>query len=175
MKAREVFLRAVSGPPRWCEAAGILDLTDQAMRRWRERLKERGYDGLFHRQRGQPSSKRIPPETLERVLHLYREQYLDFSVRHFHKRLEDAHVIHLGYAWVRLALQGAGLLALTHRRSAHRQRRPRRPLPEMLSHIDGSTHHWLASGAGEAPGSAFSCCFPTEARIYSYGKPTGTP
>src|SRR5207248_9890712 len=30
-----------------------------------------------------------------------------------------------------------------HRRGVHRRRRPRRPLPGMLLHIDGSKHQWL--------------------------------
>src|SRR5213082_1528847 len=41
------------------------------------------------------------------------------------------------------ALQGAGLVAKRHRRGPHRRRRPRRPLPGMLLHIDGSKHRWL--------------------------------
>jgi transposase len=146
MKVQEVLLRAMSGALKWWEAAEILGVTDRTMRRWRDRLAQHGYDGLFHRQRGQPSPKRIPLETLEQVLHLYREQYLDFNVRHFHEKLEEVHDIHLSYTWVRVALQGAGLVAARRRRSAHRQRRPRRPLPGMLLHIDGSTHRWLAGG-----------------------------
>jgi transposase len=146
MKVQEVLLRAMSGELKWWEAAEIIGVTDRTMRRWRERLMEHGYDGLFHRQRGQPSPKRIALATLEQVLHLYREQYLEFNVRHFHEKLEEVHDIHLSYTWVKLALQGAGLVALRRRRSAHRQRRPRRPLPGMLLHIDASTHHWLARG-----------------------------
>jgi len=146
MKVQEVLLRAMSGALKWWEAAEILGVTDRTMRRWRDRLEQHGYDGLFHRQRGQPSPKRIPLETLEQVLHLYREQYLDFNVRHFHEKLAEVHDIHLSYTWVRVALQGAGLVAARRRRSAHRQRRPRRPLPGMLLHIDGSTHRWLAGG-----------------------------
>jgi transposase len=45
------------------------------MRRWRERYEEFGYDGLFDRRRGQPSPKRVPIETVEQVLGLYREKF----------------------------------------------------------------------------------------------------
>src|SRR5213082_1137856 len=41
------------------------------------------------------------------------------------------------------ALQGAGLVAKRHRRGPHRRRRPRRPMPGMLLHIDGSKHQWF--------------------------------
>jgi hypothetical protein len=83
---------------------------------------------------------------LEQVLRLYREEYFDFNVRHFHEKLAEVHDIRLSYTWVKLALQGAGLVNKERRRGAHRRRRPRRPLPGMLLHIDASTHHWLAGG-----------------------------
>jgi len=146
MKVQEVLLRAMSGELKWWEAAEIIGVCDRTMRRWRERLEEHGYDGLFHRQRGKPSPKRIPVKTLEQVLRLYREEYFDFNVRHFHEKLAEVHDIHLSYTWVKLALQGAGLVTKRRRRGTHRRRRPRRPLPGMLLHIDGSTHRWLTEG-----------------------------
>jgi hypothetical protein len=64
-------------------------------------------------------------------------------MRHFHEKLRDEHQIELSYTWVQRALQGAGLVAKRHKRGPHRRRRPRRPLPGMLLHIDGSKHQWL--------------------------------
>jgi hypothetical protein len=81
--------------------------------------------------------------TVEEVLRLYREDYYDLNMRHFHEKLGEAHDIHLSYTWVQKALQGAGLVAKRHKRGPHRRRRPRRPLPGMLLHIDGSKHQWL--------------------------------
>ena len=34
-------------------------------------------------------------------------------------------------------------MAKRHKRGPHRRRRPRRPMPGMLLHIDGSKHRWL--------------------------------
>jgi transposase InsO family protein len=69
--------------------------------------------------------------------------YPDLNVRHFHEKLRDEHGIELSYTWVQQALQGAGLVAKRRKRGPHRRRRPRRPLPGMLLHIDGSKHRWL--------------------------------
>lgn len=143
MKVQEVILRAMAGKLKWWEAAEIVGVSDRTMRRWRQRYEEHGYDGLFHRQRGKPSPKRIPVETLEEVLRLYQDKYFDFNVRHFHEKLREEHDIRLSYTWVKLALQGAGLVKARKRRGPHRQRRPRRPLPGMLLHIDGSQHRWF--------------------------------
>jgi len=40
-------------------------------------------------------------------------------------------------------LQAAGQVARAPRRGAHRKKRPRKPLPGMLLHQDGSTHEWV--------------------------------
>jgi transposase len=143
MKVQEVILRAMAKKLTWWQAAEILGISDRSMRRWRERLEESGYDGLFDRRRGQPSPKRVPVGEVERVLGLYREQYFDLNVRHFHEKLGAEHGIGWSYTWVKRALQGAGLVAKGRQRGVHRKRRERRPLPGMLLHIDGSRHRWF--------------------------------
>jgi len=146
MKVQEVILRAMAGKLKWWEAAEIIGVTDRTMRRWRQRYEEHGYDGLYDYRKGQPSPKRIAVEKLEKVLTLYREQYFDCNVRHFHEKLREQHGIELSYTWVKLALQGAGLVKKRSRRGTHRRRRPRRSLPGMLLHIDASKHAWLRDG-----------------------------
>jgi transposase len=143
MKVQEVILRALAKKISWWQAAEIIGISDRQMRRWRERYQEFGFRGLFDRRRGKPSPKRVPLATLERVLELYRERYFDLNVRHFHEKLSGEHQIELSYSWVKGVLQGAGLMARGRKRGQHRKRRPRRPLPGMLLHIDGSQHGWF--------------------------------
>jgi transposase len=127
----------------WIEAAEIAGMSVRNMQRMRQRYQQGGYTGLFDQRRGKRSIHRIPMETAERVLALYREQYFDFNVRHFHEKLREVEGLQLSYSWVKQALQGAGLVTRRQRRGPHRRRRPRRPLPGMLLHIDGSKHQWL--------------------------------
>jgi len=143
MKIQEVILRAVAKKITWWQAAEVIGISDRSMRRWRWRYEQHGYDGLFDRRRGKPSPKRVPLATVEEVLRLYQEQYADFNVRHFHEKLVEEHGIQLSYTWVKLALQGAGLVKKGRKRGVHRKRRPRRPLPGMLLHLDGSHHQWF--------------------------------
>ena len=143
MKIQEVILRAVAKKITWWQAAEIIGISDRQMRRWHRRYEVYGYDGLYDCRRGKPSPRRVPLETVEKVLGLYREKYFDFNVRHFHEKLREAHGIGLSYMWVKLALQGAGLVRKGRQRGVHRQRRPRRPLPGMLLHLDGSPHRWF--------------------------------
>jgi transposase len=143
MKVQEVILRAMAKRITWWQAAEVLGMTDRSLRRWRWRWQQYGYDGLFDRRRGRPSPRRVPVETVQEVLRLYQEKYADFNVRHFHEKLREEHSIRLSYTWVKLALQGAGLVAKGRKRGVHRKRRKRRPLAGMLLHLDGSRHRWF--------------------------------
>jgi transposase len=143
MKVQEVILRAMAKKITWWQAAEIIGISDRQMRRWRAGYEEFGLRGLFDRRRGKPSPRRVSLATLERVLELYRERYFDLNVRHFHEKLTGEHQIELSYSWVKGVLQGAGLIARGRKRGQHRKRRPRRPLPGMLLHIDGSEHRWF--------------------------------
>jgi transposase len=143
MRVQEVILRAMARKITWWQAAEIIGISDRQMRRWRERYDEFGFRGLFDRRRGQPSPKRVPVAVVEKVLGLYRDQYFDLNVRHYHEKLKAEHQVDLSYSWVKGVLQGAGLVARERKRGVHRKRRPRRALPGMLLHIDGSRHRWL--------------------------------
>src|SRR5207249_695822 len=143
MKVQEVILRAISKQIHWFEAAKILGLSARQLRRLYYRYKNYGYDGLYDRRSGKPSPRRVPLGVAEQVFALYREKYFDFSVRHFHEKLWEEHGILLSYSWVKLALQGAGLVDQARQRGVHRRRRERRPTVGMMLHIDGSRHRWL--------------------------------
>ena len=143
MKIQEVILRAMAKKITWCQAAEIIGISDRQMRRWYERYREFGYDGLFDRRHGRPSPKRVPVPIVEQVLELYRERYFDLNVRHFCEKLREEHQVRLSYTWVKRALQGAGLVKKGRPRGTHRRRRLRRPLPGMLLHLDGSRHRWF--------------------------------
>src|SRR5208283_4439765 len=143
MKVEEVILRAIAGTITWWQAAEIIGISDRQMRRWRQRYEEFGVRSLYDRRRGKPSPKRVELAEVEQVLQLYREKYFDLNVRHFHEKLAAEHQVTLSYSWVKGLLQGAGLVAKGRKRGAHRKRRPRRPLPGRLLHMDGSRHRWF--------------------------------
>jgi transposase len=146
MKLQDVILKAMAKKISWLAAAEIAGVSDRTMRRLRQRYQEFGSTGLFDQRRGRRSIHRIPMQTAELVLGLYRERYFDLSVRHFHEKLAEEHALEISYSWVKQALQGAGLVARGRKRGQHRRRRERRPLPGMLLHIDGSRHRWFQDG-----------------------------
>jgi transposase len=125
------------------EAAELLGISERTFRRWRDRYREEGAEGLLDRRVGKASPRRAPESELARARALYEEMYGGFTVKHFHEKLVARHGYKLCYTVTRLALQRAGLVRPAPRRGAHRRKRPRRPMAGMLLHQDGSPHAWL--------------------------------
>ena len=125
------------------EAAEMLGVSERTFRRWRDRLRDEGPEGLRDRRIGKPSRRRAAAAEILRMLGLYEERYSGFTVKHFHEQLHKRHHYKLGYTVTRLALQGAGLVRPAPRRSAHRKKRPRRPMVGMMLHQDASRFAWL--------------------------------
>src|SRR5262245_4773418 len=143
MKVQEVILRAMAKKITWWQAAEILGISNRTMRRWKWRYEHDGFKGLLDGRKGKPSWKRVPAGETERILGLYRDTYFDLNVRHFYEKVTTQNGVTLSYSWVKKLLQGAGLVKKSRDRKPHRKRRPRRPIPGMLLHIDGSHHQWF--------------------------------
>lgn len=144
MTRREVIVRAIAKEITWIQAAWICGMTDRHMRRLKERYVRRGYDGLVDQRGGTPRRKRIAVATIEKICELKRQRYPDFSVQHFWEKVSEEHQIDIGYTWLKLTLQAAGLAEKSPGRGQYRRRRERRPLCGMLVHLDASTHEWIA-------------------------------
>jgi transposase len=125
------------------EAAELLGVGERTFRRWRDRYGEDGREGLLDRRMGRPSGKRAPEAEVDRMLGLYRDHYEGFTVKHFHEQLQKRHGYKLGYTVTKLRLHAAGLVKRAVKRSAHRKKRPRRPMAGMMLHQDASRHLWI--------------------------------
>src|SRR6202051_2495235 len=121
-------------------ASEVLGINVRTFQRWAARYEAEGDDGLVDLRMGRRSPRRAPEEELERMLGLFRDKYADFTVKHFHEQLQKRHGYVLGYTVTKLALHAAGLVRKAPKRSAHRKKRPRRPLPGVLLDQDGSRH-----------------------------------
>jgi hypothetical protein len=74
---------------------------------------------------------------------LYETRYTGWTVKHFHERWHTEHGGTRSYSWTKKTLQAAGRVVRAPRRGTHRKKRPRKPLPGMMLHQDGSTHEWV--------------------------------
>jgi len=143
VKFRSVLDRYESSGLNQIEAAELLGVTERTFRRWCVRFEESGDAGLLDRRLGGFSSKRVPTDRSAKVEALYRARYSGFTARHFHEYLVRDHHFTWGYTWTKTFLQSKGLLVRAKKRGAHRRKRPRRPIPGMMLHQDGSPHVWI--------------------------------
>lgn len=133
------------------EAGELLGMSERHFRRLRDAYEAQGAEGLIDARRGRASGRRAPVDEIAWVIEAFRTRYFDFTAKHFHEAvlgqaMTDGQVFKRGYTWTKGVLQGRGLVAKAPRRSAHRKKRVRRPLPGMLVFQDGSRHAWLPQG-----------------------------
>ena len=121
MKFGEVYARSHRGGLSQAEAAEVLGVSERTFRRWRDRYEAEGADGLYDRRLGRVSARRAPVD----------------------EKLVADHGFKRSYNWLRLSLQAHGRRRAAPRRGAHRRQRPRRALPGMMLHQDGSSHEWV--------------------------------
>ena len=125
------------------EAAEMLGITERTFRRWSGRYATEGAEGLQDRRLGRGSARAVPVDEALRMVTLYETRYTGWTVKHFHERWQAEHGGRRSYSWTKKTLQAAGHVVRAPRRGAHRKKRPRKPLPGMMLHQDGSTHEWV--------------------------------
>jgi transposase len=91
------------------EAGELLGISERTFRRWRDRHRESGLEGLSDR-RLASSLRRASVAEIERMLGLYRELYRGFTMKHVHEHLVKRHNYVLGYTVTKLHLQREGLV-----------------------------------------------------------------
>src|SRR3954451_13916726 len=130
------------------EAGALLGMSERHFRRLRDAYEERGAEGIVDRRRGRASGRRAGVDEIAWVIEVFRTRYFDFTAKHFHEAVHgrpmvDGKLFVRSYTWTKSELQQRGLITRAPKRSAHRKKRARRPLPGMLVFQDGSNHAWL--------------------------------
>jgi hypothetical protein len=133
------------------EAGALLGMSERHFRRLRDAYEARGAEGIVDRRHGRASGRRAPVDEVAWVVEAFRTRYFDFTAKHFHEAIRgrpmaDGRPFGRSYTWTKSVLQQRGLVTKAPKRSAHRKKRARRPLPGMLVFQDGSRHAWLPQG-----------------------------
>jgi transposase len=143
MRFEELYARRQRRDLTMAEAAEMLGVTERTFRRWSVRYEADGAAGLEDRRLGRASARAVPVDEILQMVTLYETRYTGWTVKHFHERWQEEHNGTRSYTWTKNRLQRAGHVARAPRRGAHRKKRPRKPLPGMMLHQDGSTHEWV--------------------------------
>jgi transposase len=143
MRFEELYTRRQRRELTMTEAADMLGITERTFRRWSDRYEAEGAAGLADRRLGRASARAAPVDEVLQMVTLYETRYTGWTVKHFHERWHENHDGTRSYTWTKNRLQRAGQVLRAPRRGAHRKKRPRKPLPGMMLHQDGSRHEWV--------------------------------
>lgn len=149
LKRLHIAQKVIEGSVRQAEAAEMLSLSDRQMRRIVNRIREEGPSGIVHRSRGRESNRKLPQETKDQVLNLYRKNYEGFGPTLAQEKLRERDGIGISDETLRLWLIEEGLWKKRRKGRQHRQWRPRKDRFGEMIQADGSHHDWF-EGRGPA-------------------------
>ena len=144
MRFEELYARRQQRDLTMAEAGEMLGVTERTFRRWSGRYDVEGAEGLQDRRIGRLSARAVPVDEALRMVTRYETRYTGWTVKHFHERGQTEHGGRRSYSWTKKTFQAAGHVVRAPCRGAHRKKRPRKPLPGMMLHQDGSTHEWVS-------------------------------
>lgn len=124
------------------EAARMLGVSSRSFRRYVDRYRENGIDGLIDKRLSQASARKAPVDEVLALAERYQERYRGWTAKHFHAWYQREGGTR-SYSWVKKTLQEQKCLPKAPKRGVHRKRRERSPMPGMMIHQDGSTHQWV--------------------------------
>ena len=144
LRRLHVVQKTLEGGLKQVLAAEILSLSDRQVRRVVRRVKAEGKRGVVHRGRGKPRNRRLPDETKDKALGIYRQdRYKGFGPTLFSEKLFEEEGIKLSDETLRNWLIESGDWQKARKRKTHRKWRERKGhFGEMLQ-MDGSHHKWF--------------------------------
>lgn len=134
------------------ETAGEhLQLSARQVRRLVKRFKEEGEEGIFHKNRGKQSKRKLKQEIQERIIELYRGYYKGFGPTFFTEKLNEKEAIKISDETVRKYLIGSGDWKKEKKKVKKiRKWRHRKTCKGAMLQLDGSHHNWFEDRGGKS-------------------------
>jgi transposase len=127
------------------EAATALGISQRQVLRLKMKLKEKGAEGIIHKNRGRKPEHALSTVLQEQIIGLYQsDKYAGSNDCHFSELLKEHEQIIASPSTVRRLLLGAGIKRARQRRrpTVHRPR-ARKDQAGMLWQTDATPHDWL--------------------------------
>lgn len=127
------------------EASKQLGLSVRQTKRLKANVKEKGIEGIIHKNRGKESNRKINENTMKKAKKLLKEKYPDFKPTFASEKLEELHQIKLGRETIRKLMIEEKLWTVKPRRQTKNRHlwRPRKDNYGEMQQFDGSYHRWL--------------------------------
>lgn len=148
----DVIKRAIRQEITAEKAGEFLHLCERQIYRLKNKVKEKGAEGLIHGNRGKPSNRRMPDKEHQQIVNLLRQHYSDFKPTHASEKLAEIHNIKKDPKTIRQIMTAEGLWTPRKRRKPdYRICRARKDYYGEMEQFDGSYEHWFEDreGTGE--------------------------
>jgi hypothetical protein len=174
LKRLHIIRKVLEKGIRQVEAAEVLGLSSRQIRRIVKRVKLEGDKGVIHKSRGQPSKRRIPDVTRDKIIGVYRSQYSDFGPTLASEKLDERDHLEVSDETLRLWLLESGDWKKRRKTRGHRRWRERKGHRGEMVQMDGSHHDWfegrcpwcvLMSYIDDATGKVFGRFYDYEGTI----------
>jgi hypothetical protein len=149
----EILSRLIRKEITGTEAANLLSLTIRHTKRLKAEVLKKGASGLIHKNRGQPSNRRMPKKERDKIVKLLRKYYPDFKPTLATEKLEENHNIHRDSKTIRQIMTKEGLWKPKLRKrknQQHREWRERKHHYGEMQQFDGSYHDWFEGRVPES-------------------------
>lgn len=125
------------------KAAEVSGLSERQIRRIAQRIREEGDKGIIHKSRGRTSNRSKPQKLKDRLIELYRQNYMGFGPTLAAEKISEQQGIYISDETLRLWLIEAGLWEKKRKGRTHRQWRQRKEHCGEMVQMDGSHHDWF--------------------------------
>jgi len=127
------------------EGAEILSLSLRQVQRLKQKVREKGIQGLIHGNRGKKSHNRLTEKERKKIVRLLLKHYFDFKPTHATEKLREIHGINRDPKTIRQIMIEEGLWKPKKKKnkSIHRAWRQRKAHFGEMVQFDGSYEYWL--------------------------------
>lgn len=144
IKRYDIIKKVINKELNGAEAAELLALSARHIRRLKKKVKEKGAQGLVHKNRGRTSNRKTPDRERQKIISLIKEHYSDFGPLLASEKLSERHQIEKNKGTIRNIMIEEGIWKpKAKKKEVHREWRQRKASSGEMMQYDGSYEHWL--------------------------------
>ncbi|MCK4860266.1 MAG: ISNCY family transposase, partial [Candidatus Omnitrophica bacterium] len=140
----DIIKKVISKELNGTEAAELLTLSARHIRRLKRKVKEKGAEGLTHRNRGRTSNRKMPDQERQNIISLIKKHYYDFGPLLASEKLLERHKIEKDKGTIRNIMTEEGMWnPKAKKKEVHREWRQRKASYGEMIQYDGSYEYWF--------------------------------
>lgn len=130
------------------QAAKLLGLSDRQIQRLKKEVKQKGPEGIIHKNRGRTPNNAIEKDKMDKIVQLKKTyEYEKANFTHFQELLEEHENIQISYSCLYSNLRKNGIKSpRKHKKEKLHHRRKRKAYFGELIQTDGTPYDWFGTG-----------------------------